>query len=71
RAPVAQTLAAVACLVFLEQYFEDFAEEHDDETLVDIPHNPWPKISDRGHEAALELDLGARAQELVERALAD
>ncbi|MDX1747999.1 MAG: DUF4202 family protein, partial [Halobacteriales archaeon] len=69
RDPEVQTLEDVACLVFLEHYLDDFAEEHDDEKLVDILQKTWRKMSDRGHEAALEVKLGERAQTLVERAL--
>lgn len=69
RDPEVQTLEDVACLVFLEHYFDDFAEEHEDEKLVDILQKTWRKMSDRGHKAALELDLGDRARRLVERAL--
>lgn len=69
RDPDVQTLEDVACLVFLDHYFEDFAASHDDEKLVDILRKTWRKMSDRGHEAALELDLGERATRLVERAL--
>lgn len=69
RDPEVQTLEDVACLVFLEHYFDDFATEHEDEKLVDILQKTWRKMSERGHEAALEVDLSDRARELVERAL--
>lgn len=69
RDPEVQTLEDVACLVFLEHYFDDFAEDHDDDKLVDILRKTWRKMSDRGHEAALDLDLDERTARLVERAL--
>ncbi|MFW6198948.1 MAG: DUF4202 domain-containing protein [Gemmatimonadota bacterium] len=69
RDPEVQTLEDVACLVFLEHYFDDFAEEHEDEKLVDILEKTWRKMSERGHEAALGLDLSERARQLVKRAL--
>lgn len=69
RDPEVQTLEDVACLVFLEHYFDDFAADHDDDKLVDILQKTWRKMSDRGHEAALRLDLGDRAARLVKRAL--
>ncbi|MSR36361.1 MAG: DUF4202 domain-containing protein [Gemmatimonadetes bacterium] len=65
-----QTLEDVACLVFLENYFDGFAREHDDDKLVDILRKTWVKMSARGREAALGLDLGERASILVGRALA-
>lgn len=64
-----QTLEDVACLVFLEHYFEDFAEDHEDDKLVDILQKTWRKMSERGHEAALELDMSEGAARLVQRAL--
>ena len=67
--PDCQTLEDVVCLVFLESYFSDFAKEHDKERLVAILRKTWRKMSPRGHEAALGLDLPAGARALVERAL--
>jgi hypothetical protein len=64
-----QTLEDVACLVFLEDYFDDFAREHDDDKLVDILRKTWVKMSPRGQAAALALELGERARRLVARAL--
>lgn len=66
-----QTLEDVACLVFLEHYFDEFAAQHDDDKLVDILRKTWAKMSERGREAALALELGARELRLVERALAE
>lgn len=64
-----QTLEDVACLVFLQDYFDDFAAEHDDDKLVDILQKTWVKMSEPGQQAALALPLGERARRLVERAL--
>ena len=64
-----QALEDVACLVFLENYFADFAAQHDDDKVVDIVRKTWGKMSERGHEAALGLDLPEKARELVGRAL--
>lgn len=64
-----QTLEDVACLVFLEHYFDDFAEDHEDEKLVDILRRTWAKMSERGRAAALELPLGERARRLVGEAI--
>lgn len=69
RDPEVQTLEDVACLVFLEHYFEDFAREHPDEKLVEILRKSWAKMSVRGREAALEIGFGPRGGELVARAL--
>jgi hypothetical protein len=68
--PEMQLLEDVICLVFLENYFADFARDHDEEKLVRILRKTWRKMSERGHEAALGLPLGQRERELIARALA-
>ncbi len=67
----AQALEDVACLVFLEHYFADFASGRDDDKLISILQKTWRKMSDRGHDAALELDFAPRYADLVARALAE
>jgi hypothetical protein len=68
--PDAQTLEDVICLVFLENYFADFAAAHDEEKVVNILRKTWKKMSPRGHELALTLQIPPEARRLVERALA-
>ncbi len=68
--PEGQTLEDAACLVFLESYFSDFATKHDDAKLADILRKSWAKMSARGQQAALALDLPPETRRLVERALA-
>jgi Domain of unknown function (DUF4202) len=68
--PEAQLLEDVVCLVFLENYFADFAREHDEAKLIDIVRKTWKKMSDRGHQAALELELSSECRRIVEQALA-
>ncbi|MDH3583882.1 MAG: DUF4202 domain-containing protein [Phycisphaerae bacterium] len=68
--PQMQTLEDVACLVFLEHYFDAFSTEHDQAKLVQILQRTWRKMSERGHEAALALPLSAEAKRLVGLALA-
>lgn len=64
-----QTLEDVACLVFLDDQFEAFEKEHDEDKIVSILRKTWAKMSDRGHELALQLALSDRARELIEKAL--
>lgn len=64
-----QCLEDVACLVFLESYFADFAQKHDEAKLIDILQKTWKKMSPEGHAAALGLALSAGAKELVGKAL--
>lgn len=68
--PEAQTLEDVSCLVFLEHYFERFAQKHAEEKLIDILQKTWGKMSPEGHQAALQLNLPEHLQGLVAKALA-
>lgn len=65
----AQTLEDVACLVFLKYYFDDFLTQHDDEKLVSILQKTWKKMSEKGRQAAMHLDLSPTAAGLVQKAL--
>ena len=65
----AQALEDVACLVFLENYFAEFARQHDPEKVIDIVRKTWKKMSPNGHAAALKLAMPDAAAALVQRAL--
>ena len=67
--PDVQLLEDVICLVFLEHYLSDFVPKHDEEKLLSVLRKTWPKMSDDGREAALELNLSAELRALIERAL--
>lgn len=69
--PDAQALEDVACLVFLESYFADFAKRYtsDEDKIVDIVRRTWIKMSDRGHAAALGLPLSEDALRIVKKAI--
>jgi len=69
RDPEVQLLEDVVCLVFLESYLAEFARKHDEGKIVDILRKTWRKMSERGCEAALALDLPAGTKALLERAL--
>lgn len=58
--PEAQILEDVACLVFLDHYAAEFAEQHDDDKISDILAKTWAKMSPAGHAAALKLSLAPR-----------
>lgn len=64
-----QTLEDVVCLVFLEFYFLKFSKKYSEEKLIDIVQKTWKKMSNKGHEAALELDLPPDALALITKAL--
>ncbi|KAI9722326.1 MAG: hypothetical protein M1812_001798 [Candelaria pacifica] len=66
-----QTLEDVACLVFLDDQFEAFEKEHDEDKIVGILRKTWGKMSEKGHELALGISMSERAAELVKKALAE
>lgn len=68
--PAAQIMEDVACLVFLEHYFDGFAPKHDEQKIRNILRRTWAKMSPRGRQAALTLDLPAHLAALVRKALA-
>ena len=65
-----QILEDVICLVFLESYFENFANKYSDEKIIDILQKTWAKMSDDGHAAALKISYPPRLLDLIQRALA-
>lgn len=65
-----QTLEDTICLVFLDYYFEEFAEKHPDEKIIDILQKTWKKMSNNGHEAALKLPFSEKGLALVKQAIA-
>ncbi|WP_165748889.1 DUF4202 domain-containing protein [Cellulophaga sp. Z1A5H] len=64
-----QILEDVICLVFLEYYFEPFAQKYSEEKLIDILQKTWRKMSKEGQDAALKLPLSANSLTLVGKAL--
>ncbi len=69
-----QTLEDVACLVFLQYYFDEFAakytEKNNEAKIIRIVKMTWGKMSERGHEIALSLTLPDHLTVLVAKALA-
>jgi hypothetical protein len=68
--PEMQALEDVICVVFLENYFAEFAAKHEDEKVIGILRRTWAKMSDVGQAAAMKLPMPPKAAELVGRALA-
>jgi hypothetical protein len=68
-----QTLEDVACLVFLQYYFDEFAakytEKNNEAKIIRIVKMTWGKMSERGHEIALSLTLPEHLAILVKKAL--
>lgn len=67
--PLTQTLEDVACLVFLQFYFADFATKHSEEKLVDIVQKTWRKMSDKAQNIALTFTLPNHLANIVKKAL--
>lgn len=69
-----QTLEDVACLVFLQYYFDEFAakylEQDNEAKIIRIVQLTWKKMSEQGHDIALKLDMPPHLGELVTKALA-
>jgi hypothetical protein len=65
-----QVLEDVACLVFLDDQFEEFEKEHDEDKIIKILQKTWGKMSEEGHKLALDIPMAGRPQELIKKALA-
>jgi len=66
-----QMLEDVICLVFLENYLTEFAAGQDPDKLVGIVRKTWRKMSERGHELALQLTFPEGIRMLLARALSE
>ncbi|GGZ92559.1 DUF4202 domain-containing protein [Algibacter mikhailovii] len=64
-----QTFEDTICLVFLDYYFDEFAEKHSDEKIIDILKKTWVKMSEKGHEAALQIAFSEKSLALVKQAI--
>ncbi|KAL8997518.1 MAG: hypothetical protein Q9169_003213 [Polycauliona sp. 2 TL-2023] len=64
-----QVLEDVACLVFLDDQFEEFEKGHDEAKIINILKKTWGKMSEQGHELALGIAMSERAGELISKAL--
>jgi hypothetical protein len=67
--PDVQLLEDVICLVFLEHYFHDFAQKHEEQKLIPIVQKTWKKMSEGAHRAALQLDYPPEDLALIRKAL--
>jgi len=69
RDPEMQVLEDVICLVFLENYFHEFALDKDEAKLIGIVQRTWKKMSERGREEALKLAIEPGDRRIIEKAL--
>jgi hypothetical protein len=63
--PETQVLEDVICLVFLQYYFDDFSQSHDEEKVISILKKTIAKMSVRGVKEALKLPLSDKARALI------
>jgi len=64
-----QTVEDVICLVFLQFYFDAFIVKHSEEKMMDIVMKTWQKMSEKGHDAALQLSYSEMALTMVKKSL--
>lgn len=64
-----QILEDTICLVFLDYYFDEFAEKHPDEKVISILQKTWKKMSEKGQKEALQLNFSERGSKLIDLAL--
>ena len=69
-----QTLEDVACLVFLQYYFDDFAQKYtaqnNEAKIIRIVQKTWGKMSDKAHNVALAMSFPEHLAKLIQKALA-
>lgn len=65
-----QILEDVACLVFLDDQFEAFEKEHDETKIISILRKTWGKMSEKGHELAMQIHMSDSCKDLIGKALA-
>jgi Domain of unknown function (DUF4202) len=69
--PEAQLLEDVVCVVFLQHYLSPFMAKTEPAKLPGILAKTWRKMSERGHEHALKLDVQPLVLRLLEQGLAE
>jgi hypothetical protein len=68
--PDAQTVEDALCLVFLESQFEELRQKTPDPKMIDIIQKTWKKMSAKGQDVALSMNLPAHHLDLIKKALA-
>ena len=61
----------MACLVFLDDQFDEFEKGiEDEEKVLKILQKTWLKMSTEGRRLALSLEMSEKSRLLIEKALA-
>ena len=63
-----QLIEDVICLVFIEFYLEGFADQHQEEKIVDIIKKTLKKMSPHGIQEALKIPVTDKVKELIGKA---
>jgi len=63
--PDTQLIEDVICLVFVEYYLDDFAKQHSEEKMINILRKTLKKISPRGIEEALKINMTDQVKQLI------
>lgn len=66
--PDTQLIEDVICLVFVEFYLDSFSSQHSEEKMIDILKKTLKKISPRGIEEALKINMTEHVKELILKA---
>lgn len=66
-----QVLEDVACLVFLDDQFDEFEAKSmlDEDKMVSILRKTWAKMTEEGRALALKMDHSDKAKALIGKAL--
>lgn len=64
-----QILEDVACLVFLDDQFDEFKDKHDEDKIVNILKKTWVKMSKHGQDLALQIPMTDDCKAFVGKAL--
>lgn len=64
-----QILEDVACLVFLDDQFEAFEKEHDEQKIIGILRKTWGKMTEKAHDLALQITMSEECKALIGKAL--
>lgn len=67
--PDTQTMEDALCLVFLEFQLKDFVAKTAPEKMPGIIQKTWAKMSERGHEFALNLPFSPEELKLIQKSL--
>ncbi len=66
--PETQLLEDVICLVFIEFYLADFADQHPDEKVIDILKKTLKKMTPKAIETAVKIPVSNAVKKLIENA---